>query len=178
MFTTGGVGPTHDDLTFLGIAQAFGMKLTRNARLQSMIHDWFGDNVSSDTLRMADIPDGAKLIETKPGYPPQVVVENVYAFPGIPKLLQRKFEAVEHTLKGIRIINRQIGLKVREVNIATQLRKIQELHNQVNIGSYPRYGEEISLIVTIEGRQEELVEAAQREVQSTFAQFAVGNSDS
>ena len=154
------------------------MSLKRNARLQRMIHDWFGEEASADTLRMADIPDGAKLVETKPGYPPQVVVNNVYAFPGIPKLLQRKFTAVEHLLSGVQVINRQVGLMVREVNIATQLREIQEAHNQVNIGSYPRFGEKVSVIVTVEGHDEGLVAAAHRQIQSTFAQFVVGKSES
>ena len=178
VFTTGGVGPTHDDLTFLGIAKAFGMVLKRNERLKSLIHNWFGEQVSSDTLRMADIPDGARLIETKPGYPPQIVVHNVYPFPGIPKLLQRKFQAIEHTLSGVQMISRQVGFSVREVNVATELRQIQEAHNHVNIGSYPRFGEDISLIVTIEGRDQALVDAAYEQIQTTIAQFEGGNKDS
>jgi molybdenum cofactor synthesis domain-containing protein len=178
VFTTGGVGPTHDDLTFAGVALAFGMELTRNKRLENLIRGWFGDRtISEDTLKMADIPSGARLLETRSGMAPQVIVNNVYIFPGIPKLLQRKFSSIEHNFTGKKSVHRKLGFRVIEATIATDLRLIQERFPNVDIGSYPRYGEDVSLIITVDGLIEEDVEQACRVIKTQFQDFEVGNKE-
>ena len=102
VFTTGGVGPTHDDMTFEGVAKAFQVPIERNQTLVSLIdqYDRMGP-AKEAAYRMADIPQGAELIPTNRGFP-QIKVNNVFIFPGIPKLLRSKFSAIEHLLIGRR----------------------------------------------------------------------------
>ena len=177
VFTTGGVGPTHDDMTFDGVAKAFSMELVRNSRLEALISRWFGDRkISEDTMKMADIPSGSRLLDTTAGMAPQIVVRNVFVFPGIPKLLQRKFSAIEHHFTGKKTIRRSMGFSVIEATIATDLRLLQDKFSSVDIGSYPRYGEDVSLIITVDGDDEEDVQNACEAIEHQFREFRAGNN--
>ncbi len=178
VFTTGGVGPTHDDMTFEGIAKAFNVKLVRNKQLEELITSWFGTTVSPDTWKMAQIPDGSILIETDKGRPPQIVVNNVYIFPGVPKLLKRKFKAVEHLFEGGESFQNQLCFDVREAHIATRLRIIQEQYPNVDIGSYPRFDEEVSLIITVEAKTKVDLDLVSAVIRTEFQDFIVGNKES
>src|SRR5437762_5526546 len=90
VFTTGGVGPTHDDLTMEGIAGAFGRDIHRHPELESVLRQYYRDDLHAN-LRMADIPRGARLVGGKGTWFPVIAVENVYIFPGVPEILRRKF---------------------------------------------------------------------------------------
>lgn len=169
VFTTGGVGPTHDDMTFQGVAKAFGQKRKQNERLANLIRLWF-TNPSEDAFLMSFIPEGAKLLETNNKMFPQVVVENVYIFPGVPKLLQRKFDLIAHTLEGRQIFRDKIGFMLSETEIASQLREIQNKNQDVSIGSYPRFDEKPSLILTIDGEDEMRVQEVKNILKTSFIQ--------
>ena len=167
VFTTGGVGPTHDDLTFLGVAAAFGQKLRQNERIASLIRLWFS-NPSEDAFLMALIPEGARLLETSHKMFPQIVVNNVYIFPGVPKLLQRKFNLIADELEGQKIFRDKIGFMLFETDIASQLREIQNKNQDVSIGSYPRFDEKPSLILTIDGDNAQRVEEVKNILKNSF----------
>src|SRR5580693_6994666 len=91
VFTTGGVGPTHDDLTMDGIAGAFGRRMYRDPELEATLRYYYAQDLVAGNLRMANIPEGARLVGGKGMWFPVVAVENVYIFPGVPEILQRKF---------------------------------------------------------------------------------------
>src|SRR5437868_15352976 len=101
VFTSGGVGPTHDDVTLHAVAEAFGMKVHRHPDLEALLRAGYGDRLHERDLRMADIPTGARL-EYGPGGRhadarapwPVIVVRNVWILPGVPTIFRRKFEAV------------------------------------------------------------------------------------
>src|SRR5438105_2890333 len=97
VFTTGGVGPTHDDLTMEGIAGAFGRHIHRHPELEATIRHFYARELVQGNLRMADIPEGARLVGGKGMWFPVVAVENVYIFPGVPEILRKKFEHIKDT---------------------------------------------------------------------------------
>ena len=174
VFTTGGVGPTHDDMTFLGVATAFGQKLKINEVLAGLIRVWF-KNPSKDAFLMAMIPEGSRLIPTTEKMFPQVVVENVYVFPGVPKLLKRKFNRIAGGLEGKLVYRDNIGLIADETDIAGVLRELQNQNMDVSLGSYPRYGEMPSLILTIDGDNDGRVQEVRTILYNTFQELYFTN---
>ena len=116
VFTTGGVGPTHDDLTMAGVAAAFGVPLVRHDELATIIarkmrermargEEGGGEAAVAAALRMADVPEGSQLWWDGPVKFPLVVKGNVAIFPGVPALLKLKFEAVAHRFAGVPLQN-------------------------------------------------------------------------
>jgi molybdenum cofactor synthesis domain-containing protein len=160
VFTTGGVGPTHDDRTLEGLAQAFDLQLEQRAELVALI-DRFGLPRNEASLRMATLPVGAELVSTEGSSYPVVVVRNVYVFPGVPRLMRMKFEAVAHRFAGEAVRTARLYTDQRETTIAADLGAVQEAWPQVDIGSYPRFGEaDFQVIVTLESRDDEALAAA------------------
>lgn len=149
VFTTGGVGPTHDDVTFEGIAAAFGVPLVLDEDLASLLRaHGLGDPMN---LRMATVPQGAVLDRAGEASFPTVRVRNVIVMPGIPALVRQKFEALAPSLAGTRVRTLRVYARDRESDVAGALAAIDAAHPAVEIGSYPRFGEgEHRLIVTAE----------------------------
>lgn len=149
--TTGGVGPTHDDLTLEGIAAAFGEPLELREELAALL-DRFGLPRSETNLRMATVPRGAVLVPSRSAYP-VVRVRNVWVFPGVPRLLQVKFEEVAGVFAGEQVRCERVYTDRHETEIAALLFRLQAEHPTVAIGSYPRFGEEaFRVILTLESR--------------------------
>jgi molybdenum cofactor synthesis domain-containing protein len=139
VFTTGGIGPTHDDITSAAIAKAFGLEFGRNAEAEAMLHAHYKpEDITEARLRMADTPAGAELIENPVSSAPGFRVENVYVLPGVPRIMQAMFDGLRHGLAG--------GQPVRSVTIAAYLpeglmaaglSELQDRDPEVEIGSYP-----------------------------------------
>ncbi|RME71926.1 MAG: competence/damage-inducible protein A [Planctomycetota bacterium] len=161
VFSSGGVGPTHDDRTLEGIARAFGLPLERNERLAALIREFYGDRTNEALLRMADLPRGAQLIEA-PGLPiPVVQVRNVIVLPGEPTIFRRKFDAIRERFRQRPVVVRRLYLDLDEGPIAERLEALQRRFPEVAIGSYPRYsGVDYRVLVTLESRDPEAVERA------------------
>jgi len=140
LFTTGGVGPTHDDLTMTGIAAAFGVPLVRHPELEKMLRDKLGARCNDAALRMADVPEGAELWWEGEIRFPQVVVGNVCIFPGVPALFQKKFDTVAHRFatSAPRQVRSQVT-EAAEIDIAAGLRALAARFPAVQIGSYPQF---------------------------------------
>ena len=181
VFTTGGVGPTHDDKTFEGVAQAFETPTFYHPELVQLINSYAKksstapaetstDLESNAAYRMAKVPLNTELIPTSRGFP-QVKVNNVFIFPGIPKLLKSKFAAIEHLLIGEEKFHAKVYLNTHESPIALQLTDVQERNPDVELGSYPRMDEEPSLILTVQGKNKERVAAVQKELEAPFAAY-------
>src|SRR5262249_45507494 len=99
VFTSGGIGPTHDDVTIEGVARAFGRSVARQPELASLIKSYFGEDVDEARLRMADAPERAALVYAEGLRWPVVLVENVYILPGVPELFRSKFEALRERFR-------------------------------------------------------------------------------
>lgn len=160
VFTTGGVGPTHDDVTLEAIAQAFGVPLVLEPRLVEAM-ERFQIEPTEANLRMARLPRGSELVDDVSTSYPIVRCRNVWVLPGVPRLMQRKFESIAPRLRGPAIHGRRLLLDVNETDISDRLTSIAAEHPLVDIGSYPRFGEgEPRVILTLESRSEEALQAA------------------
>ena len=170
VFTTGGIGPTHDDKTMLGVAQAFGVSLVRLEALEALISNAMGDAVNEAALCMADVPDGTLLWNDAGLKFPVVTCRNVVIFPGVPHFFQAKFTAIEHRFKGIVVQSRQFRTLERETTIAEALEQAQTMWPGVDIGSYPRFDTSpSSVVVTLDGRNVHDLEECERWLQARIS---------
>lgn len=153
VFTSGGVGPTHDDLTLDGVARAFGRELELNESLAARIERVQGHRPNESQLKMARLPAGAQLVDTGDLWFPVIIVENVYIFPGVPDLFRRKFEAVRERFRGIPFALKRVYVKRHESDIAAALNALLADFPELLLGSYPRFGErEYRVLLTLESR--------------------------
>ncbi len=139
VFTTGGIGPTHDDITAACIAQAFGLPFGRNPEAERrLLAHYPPEKVNAARMRMADTPEGAELIDNPVSVAPGFRVENVYVLPGVPKIMQAMFHGLKARLKGGDAVrSRTIVTFAPEGEVAEPLGRIQARHPTVEIGSYP-----------------------------------------
>lgn len=163
VFTSGGVGPTHDDVTLAAVTRAFGRPLVRSPVLEGLLRGYFGERTSAAVLRMADIPEGAELI-TGSGRWPVLLVDNVFVLPGLPEVFRRKLPILREHLAGDRpFVSRRLGSRQEEPDLAELLDRLHREHPEVDIGSYPRWGSgEVRVVLTLDGRDEERVDVAFR----------------
>jgi molybdenum cofactor synthesis domain-containing protein len=143
VFTTGGIGPTHDDITADCVAKAFGVPLIEHPearrRLQER-YDESGIELNEARLRMARTPEGATLIDNPVSAAPGFQVENVFVMAGVPKIMQAMFESLrERLVGGEPLLSRSIACHLPEGLLAQGLGEIQARHDGVDIGSYPSY---------------------------------------
>lgn len=139
IFTTGGIGPTHDDITSDSIARAFGVPVIEHpeARKRLMAH-YTAENLTPARLRMARVPQGARLIDNPVSSAPGFNVENVYVLAGVPNIMQSMLDGVISTLKhGPEILSLTVSGHVAESVIAVELAGVAQRYAQLDIGSYP-----------------------------------------
>jgi len=161
VFTSGGVGPTHDDLTMDGVAKAFGLQVRVFDSIVERIQRAQGRAVNESLLKMAALPSEAVLIDAGDLWFPVVLVQNVYVFPGIPELLRRKFESIRDRFKGVPFVLRRVYVRSRESDIAADLHALLAEFPQLLLGSYPRLGDsEFSVLLTLESRDSDYVQRA------------------
>ena len=166
VFTSGGVGPTHDDRTMRGIAQAFGVPLQRHPELVGVLRQKMAEPNES-TLLMADVPAGAHLLWDGDLYFPVVVMRNVHIFPGVPSLLQRKFSAIAHRFGGVVVHSLEFITQERETEIAERLSAAQERWPAVAIGSYPQFDSRPwTVTITMDSRDTDALRACEAELRS------------
>src|SRR5712691_11325966 len=139
VFTTGGIGPTHDDITTDAIGKAFGAKVEIDPRaVEAMRKDYSGLELTPTRLRMARIPQGAELIGNAVSRAPGFMLGNVIVMAGIPRIMQVMLDAVAPRLKkGRPMLARSVRLDVPEGDAAAGLAALQAAHPEVQIGSYP-----------------------------------------
>lgn len=143
VFTTGGIGPTHDDITADCIAKAFGQKLILHPEAERILRERvkaMGSEVTEARLRMARTPEHAELLYNEVSGLPGFKVENVFVMAGIPRVMQAMFQAAIPFLeRGVTLLSRTIGSFVPEGTIATSLSLLQDDYPDLDIGSYPFY---------------------------------------
>jgi molybdenum cofactor synthesis domain-containing protein len=143
VFTTGGIGPTHDDITAECIAKAFGVALIQDPEIEARIRQRPApDDVMSSRLLMARVPKGASLIENPTGGPQGFSIGNVYVMAGIPMIMQGMLSSLAGTLRSGPVVrSRSIRAYMGESQIAQALGDIQQANPSVDIGSYPFFRE-------------------------------------
>jgi molybdenum cofactor synthesis domain-containing protein len=166
VFTTGGIGPTHDDVTFQSVADAFSLPLTQHPHLAQLFKERFPDPKRQEAaLRMAQIPEGASV--RMAGFVPVVQLQNVTLFPGVPSLLKACFDLIADELRGAAFYNDALFLNVSESQIATHLAEVQRNFPQVSIGSYPQFEtSDYRVKVTLDSRDTQALKQAMEAVRS------------
>lgn len=167
IFTTGGIGPTHDDITSASVAIAFGVKLHRHPDAEAALRAHYtADQINASRLKMADVPMGAELIPNAVSTAPGFRVENVFVMAGVPRIMQAMLDAIIPHLKGGKtVLSVSITTNLPEGTIAAGLTEIQNAYPGIDIGSYPMY-ERGNLSTTLVLRSPDAVmnEAARHEV--------------
>ena len=175
VFTTGGVGPTHDDLTMEGVARAFGRKIQRDPQLETAIRGYYAPHLVEPNLRMADVPEGARLISSPGLWFPVIVVENVFIFPGVPEILQRKFRRIREMFRDMPFHLRAVYLRADEGQIAQTLHNVLARFPNLLLGSYPYFDDRAySIKLTLESKDASYLEAAHAMLLSELARIDLG----
>lgn len=161
VFTSGGVGPTHDDVTIEGIARAFGCRVVREPDLEHKLRDFYKEKVNEARLKMSEVPEGAELIYGGTLAFPTMKLENVYILPGIPEILQSKFLAISERFTADPFHLRIVYTREGEGAIAQYLHDTLRLFPGLLLGSYPKIGDpEYVVKLTLESKDREYVEHA------------------
>jgi molybdenum cofactor synthesis domain-containing protein len=140
LFTTGGIGPTHDDITVDAIAAALGVPVVLHPVAQEILERYYETRggINEGRLRMARVPNGADLIPNKMSGAPGIKVENIFIMAGVPHITAGMLDALTGTLEGgAPLLSHQIGCWVAESEIAALLRDTEKAHEGCQIGSYP-----------------------------------------
>lgn len=151
VFTTGGIGPTHDDITVDAVAKALGRRVVEHPEARRLLEDYYGDRINEARLRMARAPEGAQLIENPVSRAPGLRIDNVFVLAGIPEIMQAQFEAAAAEIQGgLPLQSVSLPLALPESTIAPGLGDLQLRYPDVEMGSYPyqrdgRYGTSLVL---------------------------------
>lgn len=162
VFTSGGVGPTHDDITIDAVAEAFAVDVVEHPELVRLVRERYGDQCSPTHLRMARVPQGARLVSVVDIQWPTTLVGNVFVLPGVPEIFRMKLDAVRSHLTGLTpFVSRAVFLKSEEASIKLLLDRVVAEHPDVEVGSYPKWFEpSYSTKVTFDARDESAAERA------------------
>jgi molybdenum cofactor synthesis domain-containing protein len=161
VFTSGGVGPTHDDMTIEGIARAFGRSVVRERELEEKLRDFYKEKVNEARLKMSEVPEGAELIYGGALAFPTLKIANVYILPGIPEILQSKFLAIRDRFAADPFHLRIVYTREGEGAIAQFLNDTLRLFPELLLGSYPKIGDPQYVVkLTLESKDREYVERA------------------
>ena len=141
VFTTGGIGPTHDDITAACIAKAFATPLETNRQALARLQDSYGEGELNDARRsMAAMPTGVRLIDNPISAAPGFQIENVFVLAGVPLIMQVMFEGLRDRLvEGPAVVSRAVSAYLREGDLAAPLAELQARYADVEMGSYPFY---------------------------------------
>jgi molybdenum cofactor synthesis domain-containing protein len=166
LFTSGGVGPTHDDVTIVAVARALGRQVVRFPEVEQLLREHYGTRCTADHLRMADLVEGTELVRSAEGGAwPTFVLGNIYILPGVPEIYRMKLQAVRERLSGgdRGFVLRSVYTRGDEGTIKCWIDDVVARYPDVMVGSYPRFSDpDHNVRITFDGRDAERVEAAAR----------------
>ncbi len=169
IFTSGGIGPTHDDITADAVSKAFGVDCIYDPEAMTLLDEMYKRREMEFTparQRMARMPEGAKHIANPVSTAPGFIIGNVYVMAGVPQVFQAMVDNVLPTLRsGARMLSRAVSCPYGEGDIGTLLADIQRAHPETSIGSYPRFdGKKFSTEIVVRARDEQTMDAAAQAV--------------
>jgi molybdenum cofactor synthesis domain-containing protein len=161
VFTSGGVGPTHDDLTMEGVARAFSTTVTRHPELEHLLRTYYGERLQERDLRMADVPHGVTLHRGAQSQWPVIAMKNVFILPGVPEIFRKKFVAIREQFRNAPFHLTCVFSVDEEGKIAGHLDAVAAGFPDVAIGSYPRFvADGWKVKITLESKDSERVKKA------------------
>ena len=161
VFTSGGVGPTHDDVTIEGVALALGRRVIRHPEIEDKLRAFYGGKINSARLKMAEVPEGAELITDVNLNFPTIKVDNIYVLPGIPEIFRQKFLGLKSRFLTAPYCLKVVYTKIGEGAIAEFLNDTLHRFPELLLGSYPKiHDPEYVVKVTLESKDARYVERA------------------
>jgi len=161
VFTSGGVGPTHDDVTMAGIASGFDVELVENREIKNILSARYNNPLNSAMLKMTKVPKGCTVEYNEEMRFPIVSFRNIYIFPGIPEYIKNKFSAIKEKFRSTAFYLNRLYLNCHESGIAEILNKVVSENSHVAFGSYPIIGcEDYKVIITAESKSEDFLKMA------------------
>ena len=161
VFTSGGVGPTHDDVTIEGVARALGVAVVRHPRLVQLIEAFAKGRLNEARLKMAEVPEGAELTAGEELTFPAVVARTIYVLPGVPEIFRQKFQALKERFRESPFHLRSVFVSIPESTLADHLNDLLRQHPELMLGSYPEFfNPEYKVKVTLESKDRSYVERA------------------
>lgn len=180
VFTTGGIGPTHDDVTARAVASAFGLPLERNREAVALLERHYAPDVINEARRsMADMPKGAVLIENPVSLSPGFRIGNVFVMAGVPKIMEAMFDGILPGLAGgAAILSRTVSAYLAEGDVAAGLGGVQDRHKDVEIGSYPFFQRgRLGTSIVLRGADPARLDAAAGEVRDLMRNLGADPAD-
>lgn len=179
VFTSGGIGPTHDDITADAVSAAFGVECHHDAEAMELLRTMYknrGLDFTEARQRMARMPVGATHIPNAVSTAPGFIVDNVYVMAGVPQVFQAMLNALLPSLEtGAKMLSRSVVSPFGEGDIGTLLGQVQKSHAETSIGSYPKFdGQSFSTEIVVRARDEATLDAAVQAVQDMLT--AIGES--
>ena len=161
VFTSGGVGPTHDDVTIEGVARAMAVPVVRHPELVALLERYYRGTVTEAALRMAEIPEGAELVTGGSLRFPTILMRNVYVLPGVPEIFRKKFDALRERFRDQPIHLKNVFVRIGEGTLADYLNRLLQSFPLLQLGSYPEFSNpEYQVKVTLESRDRGYLEQA------------------
>jgi molybdenum cofactor synthesis domain-containing protein len=162
VFTSGGVGPTHDDVTTEAVARAFGVRVVMSSEIEALLRDLYREHCTEAHLRMALVPSGAELLTTAESRWPLVVMKNVWLLPGIPEVFRMKIPIIRDRLSGGRpFVSHAVYTRMDEGDLKPLLDRVVQAHPRVEVGSYPKWCDpDCMTMLTFDGTDEGAVSKA------------------
>lgn len=161
VFTSGGVGPTHDDVTIEGVSRAMGVSVMRDPRLVAVLESFYKGNVTAARLKMAEVPQGSELLASDSLIFPAIVIRNVYVLPGVPEIFRQKFEAIRERFREQPFYLRSVFVRIGEGTLADFLNDLLKSYPLLILGSYPEFSHpEYKVKVTIESKDRAYLDKA------------------
>jgi len=165
VFTSGGVGPTHDDVTIEGVARALDVPVIREPRLVQVLEGYYKGRLNDARLKMAEVPRGAELTADGELVFPAVVVRNIYILPGVPEIFRQKFDALKERFRDSPYHLCCVYVSMGEGTLADHLNALLAGHPDLMLGSYPEFSNpEYKVKVTLESKDRGLMERAVEEL--------------
>ncbi|TMQ25670.1 MAG: competence/damage-inducible protein A [Candidatus Rokuibacteriota bacterium] len=161
VFTSGGVGPTHDDVTIEGVARAMMAPVVRHPLLVQLLEQYYRGKVTEAALKMAEVPQGCELVGGETVRFPTILMRNVYVLPGVPEIFRAKFDALRDRFRDQPIHLKNVYVRIGESTLADYLNRLLAEFPLLQLGSYPELSNpEYKVKVTLESRDRGYVEQA------------------
>lgn len=174
VFTSGGVGPTHDDVTIEGIARGMGVPVVRHPHLAGLLEQFYKGNLDAARLKMAEVPEGSQLLAGDSLIFPVIVFKNIYIFPGVPEIFRQKFDAVKERFREQPFLLKSVFVRIGEGTLAGFMNDLLKAYPLLMLGSYPEFSNpNYKVKVTLESKDKDYLDQALSEFLARLPHDAV-----
>lgn len=174
VFTSGGVGPTHDDVTIEGIARGMGVPVVRHPLLLNLLEQFYKGKLNDARLKMAEVPEGAQLLGGDSLPFPVIVLGNIYIFPGVPEIFRQKFDGIKERFRGQPFFLKSVFVSIGEGTLAGFMNDLLKAYPLLMLGSYPEFSNpNYKVKVTLESKDKDYLDQALSEFLGKLPQDAV-----